>query len=77
MKKAIAILFAALAPLWAGADDSTNLTGTVYVFPNLTHSITSGISGAVASETMSRLVADSFTYGGTAVSYEVQIGGQQ
>lgn len=71
MKKTIAILFAVLLPLAALAADTTNITGTLYVFPNLTHSITSSISGSVASETMSRMVEDPITYGGTSANYKM------
>jgi hypothetical protein len=62
MKKSILILAVWLA---AGAafGQATGLSGTMFVWPNWTHSKTSAVSGAVVTETLGKLIESPVAFG--------------
>lgn len=63
MKKTIAILFAALLPLAALAQTANQFYGRLHVWPNWTHSISSTVTHAVATETINKIVEQDHTSG--------------
>ena len=76
MKKTIAILFAALLPLAALAQTTNQFYGRLHVWPNWTHSISSTVTHAVATETINNATfVDSATNAPTYASYRLYIGG--